>query len=254
MLRDFGVGVRLGLTLLAIVVIGGSAVSGIYLREHHAGRDEREGFTTDDIRAHYHGMRFKSPMLVAIKDKQHPEDLDPELRAALIEWLEGDAIMQNYANMELGDKQPAEIIRANCVSCHDADALDLEAYPELPLRYPNQVQKVAMARDIMPVDEKVLLASLHAHALGLASLCMITVLLLALTRAPSAVKGMLAVLIGGGLLLDLGAWIPARDYEFLIWAIMGGGVAFQAGTTLSLLVVLLDLWLPRRTPSTGSSA
>lgn len=246
LLRDFGIGVRLGITLLCLVIIGGSAVSGYFLREHYANRDERPGFTIDDVRAHYHGIRSKAPMVVALDENNHPENLDPKLRQALLAWLNGDRLTQDYDNFDLGDMAPAEIIAANCVSCHDANATGPDAYPQLPLRYFDDVRAASISRDINPVAEEVQLASLHAHSLGLASVCMIAVLLLALTRSPSAWKGLLAILVGGGLLLDLAAWIPARDNVALVWAIMGGGFAFQAGTVLALCTVILDLWLPRR--------
>ncbi|MCL4220589.1 MAG: hypothetical protein KJZ65_04390 [Phycisphaerales bacterium] len=245
LLRDFGVGVRIGLTLLCLVILGGSAVSGMYLRDHHSGRDERAGFSVDDIRAHYHGIRSKSPMVVALDENKHPKDLDPKLRAALLDWLNGDRLTQDYDNFDLGDMAPAEILADNCISCHDANATGPDAYPQLPLRYFDQVKAASVSRDIQPVSEKVLMASLHAHALGIGSVCIIAVLLLALTRAPSAFKGLFAVLIGAGLLIDLAAWIPVRDNVTLVWAIMGGGLAFQAGTVLALCTVILDLWLPR---------
>ncbi|KAA0216934.1 MAG: hypothetical protein DYG94_02525 [Leptolyngbya sp. PLA3] len=248
LLRNFGPGVRLGLTLLCLVILGGSGVSGYFLREHHAGRDLRQGFSFDDIRAHYHGMRSKSPMIVALEEKNHPANLDPKLREALINWLNSDRLTQDYDNFDLGDLAPAEILAANCVSCHDANATGPDAYPQLPLRYFDDVRTASVSRNINPVDPKKLIISLHAHSLGLASLCMVTVLLLALTRAPSPCKGVLAVLIGGGLLVDLAAWIPAADNAAWVYAIMGGGFAFQAGTVLALCTVILDLWLPLGKP------
>lgn len=249
LLRDFGAGVRLGLTLLCLVILGGSAVSGMYLRDHHSGRDERAGFSVDDIRAHYHGIRSKSPMIVALEENNHPENLDPAARTALINWLNGDRLTQDYDNFDLGDMAPAEILAANCVSCHDANATGPDAYPKLPLRYFDEVKAASVSRDIQPVSDKVLMASMHAHSLGIGSVCILAVLLLALTRAPSAFKGLCAILIGAGLLIDLAAWFPVRDNVVFVWAIMGGGFAFQAGTVLALCTVILDLWLPRRKPT-----
>ncbi|GAB4386403.1 MAG: hypothetical protein Kow0022_15290 [Phycisphaerales bacterium] len=258
LLRDFGFGVRLGITLLCLVILGGSAVSGYFLREHYAKRDERPEFSLDDIRAHYHGIRSRAPMLIALEETNHPAELnvelDPRLRKALLDWLHGDRLAQDYDNFDLGDLAPAEILASNCVSCHDANAKGEHAYPQLPLRYFDDVRAASISREINPVAEEVQLASLHAHALGLASVCMISVLLLALTRAPSAVKGIVAVLVGGGLLVDLGAWIPARDHAGLVYAIVGGGLAFQLGTVLALCIVILDLWLPRRRSDGPASA
>ncbi len=244
-LRDFGFGVRLGLTLLAFVIVGGSVVSGLYLRSHHDNRDEQEGFTLDDIRAHYHGIRSESPMLGAL-ERDHPEDMDAGQRRVLIDWLTGDKVRENYDNFDLGENMPEEIIAASCVSCHDSGATGPEAYPELSLRYFDDVMANSISRDINPVSPKVLAASLHAHSLALGTMCIVMVLLVALTRAPRPVVGVLAVMIGAGLLVDLGSWIPARQNAVFIYGIVGGGLVFQVGVVVSLVVVVLDLWLPQK--------
>ncbi|VAX42825.1 hypothetical protein MNBD_PLANCTO03-2328 [hydrothermal vent metagenome] len=244
-LRDFGFGVRLGLTLLAFVILGGSAVSGLYLRAHHDNRDEREGFTLDDIRAHYHGIQSKSPMLGAL-ERSHPEDLDTDQRQVLIDWLTSDRVREDYDNFDLGENMPEEIIAVSCVSCHDSGATGAEAYPELSLRYFDDVMANAVSREIKPVSLEVLTASLHAHSLALGTMCLVMVLLVALTRAPRSVVGVLAVMIGAGLLADLGSWIPARQNAAFIYGIVGGGLLFQIGVVLSLVIVVLDLWLPRK--------
>lgn len=246
-LRDFGVGVRLGLTLLALVILGGSAVSGLYLRSHHTGRDEQRAFTLDDIRAHYHGIRSEAPLLQALR-RGHPEGLPDAQRQALLDWLTSDRVREDYDNFDLGENMPEEIIATGCVSCHDAGATGPEAYPQLPLRYFDSVMANAVSREIHPVSPEILMASLHAHSLSLASLCIITVLLLALTRAPRAIIGILSLLIGAGLLIDLASWIPARGNELFVYGIVGGGFMFQAGVALALLVVIIDLWAPRSRP------
>ena len=243
-LRDFGFGVRLGLTLLCLVILGGSAVSGWYMKEHHDNRDERKGFNLDDIRAHYHGIKTEAPMLAAL-ERGHPEDLPEAQRGALISWLKSDSVAADYDNFDLGENMPEEIIAISCVDCHDSGASGPDAYPELSLRYRDDVMAVAQGREVNPVNEKVLLASLHAHSLALGSVCIISVLLLALSRAPRFIAGLLATMTGAGLLLDVGSWIPARANEAFIYAIVVGGFLFQAGVVLSLIIVIADLWLPR---------
>lgn len=243
-IRDFGAGVRLALTLLALTVLGGSAASGWYLREHHTNRDEQPGFTLDDIRAHYHGIRSTAPMLAAL-ERNHPEGLDPAMRQALIDWLEGDSLRDDYDNFDLGDMAPEAIIADNCLDCHSSDATAAGADPDLSLRYFDEVMTLSVSREINPVDIKILAASLHAHSLGLAALALITVLLLALTRLPRPLTGLIAVVTAAGLFIDLAAWFPTRSWEPGVYLIVGGGFAFQAGTVLALLVVIADLWLPR---------
>lgn len=245
-LRDFGFGVRLGLTLLALVILGGSAVSGMYLKSHHSNRDERGMFSLDDIRAHYHGIRSEAPLLTAL-ERGHPEALPAAQRQSLIDWLRSDRVREDYDNFDLGENMPEEIIATGCVGCHDTGATGPDAYPALPLRYFDDVMANAVSREINPVSPEVLMASLHAHSLSLAALCAITVLMLALTRAPRWLAGLLSVLIGAGLLIDLASWIPARDNGAFIYGIVGGGLMFQAGVALGLVVVIIDLWAPRST-------
>jgi hypothetical protein len=243
-LRDFGVGARLALTILAITVLGGSAASGWYLRTHHDNRDERPGFTIDDIRAHYHGIQSKAPMLLAL-ERGHPEGLDPVATKALTQWLKSDTIRQDYDNFDLGDFAPETIIAENCIDCHSADASGPGTFPSLSLRYFDDVMDVSVSREINPVDIKVLAASLHAHTLGLAALTLITVLLLALTRLPGSITGLIASATAIGLFLDLGAWLLTRTWEPGVYLIIGGGFVYQAGMILSLLVVIADLWIPK---------
>jgi len=244
-LRDFGAGVRLALTILAITVLGGSAASGWYLRMHHDNRDERPGFTLDDIRAHYHGIQSKAPMLLAL-ERGHPEGLDPAASKALTDWLTGSRIREDYDNFDLGDFAPETIIAENCIDCHSADASGSGTDPALSLRYFDDVMKVSVSREINPVDIKLLAASLHAHTLGLAALTLITVFLLALTRLPRPITGLIATATALGLFVDLAAWLVTRNWEPGVYLIVGGGILYQAGMILSLLIVIVDLWLPKR--------
>ncbi len=243
-LRDFGFGVRLALTILALTVLGGSAASGWHMRMHHEDRDERPGLTIDDIRAHYHGIQSKAPMLVAL-ERGHPEGLDPQAKKALEDWLTGDSIRGDYDNFDLGDFAPETIIAENCISCHSADASGPGTFPALSLRYFDDVMDVSVSREINPVDIKVLATSLHTHTLGLASLTLIAVLMLALTRLPSRLTGLIAAATALGLFVDLGAWLLTRTWEPGVYLIVGGGFVYQAGMILSLLVVIVDLWLPK---------
>lgn len=243
-IRDFGIGVRFALTLLALTVLGGSAASGWYLKTHHDGRDERPGFTVDDIKAHYHGIQSVAPMLAAL-ERGHPADLAQQQRDALIAWLKSDSLRQDYDNFDLGDMAPETIIAENCLSCHASDAKGDGAYPALSLRYFDEVMTVSVSRVINPVDIKVLAASLHAHSLGLAALTLITVFLLALTRLPRPLTGLIAVVTALGLFVDLGAWLITRHWEPGVYLILGGGLAYQVGMVIGLLVVIADLWLPR---------
>lgn len=243
-LRDFCFGVRLAITILSLTIIGGSVASGVYLYKVKEKRDEREGLTIDDVRAHYHGLESKPPMLVAL-ESGHPEDLPGRERQALIDWLKGDKLEENYDNFDLGDLAPEEIIIANCVSCHARSASGPDAAPQIPLQYFNEVRALSVGRTVNPVDEKILFASLHTHSLSLATLSVVVLGLLALTRLPGVVVGSVSVVTAAGLFADLASWVPARDHAWLVEVLVVGGAMYQGGLVLALVLVMLDVWWPK---------
>lgn len=121
-LRSLSAGTRLGLTLLVLTLFGGYVIaSGLHLVEHHQARDGRDGMTLDDLRGAYHGGDNESPLRRALENN-HPPELSDAARTALLTWLESTTISEDYDNLDLGDNAPAEIIDANCLSCHAGQA------------------------------------------------------------------------------------------------------------------------------------
>lgn len=240
---------KIGVLGLVIAMVGGAAVSGMFMALHHGGRDERPGLTIDDIRAHYHGITAPAPLLAALRDG-HPEPLDARRRDLLIKWLEGDSakLGEAYDNLDLGEDAPSEIIAANCLACHARGATGPDAYPALPLDYWDDVRAVAISRDVKPVDGKILAASTHTHALAMASMGIVMALLAVLTRWPRAMVGLVLAAMGLGLVADVGGWwLTTLDVAF-VWSIVVGGAAFNGGIGLLGVMVLADLVLPTRTP------
>ncbi|MCC7173177.1 MAG: hypothetical protein IT459_22195, partial [Planctomycetes bacterium] len=45
---------------------------------------------------------------------------------------------------------------------------------------------------------------------------------------------------------DLAGWFLARESAALVWLVIGGGSAFAGGAALGCVLVLGELWLPRR--------
>src|SRR5690606_34840907 len=159
----------IGIGCLVLTLLGGAAVSGWYLRMHHDRRDDRHGFTLDDVRAHYHGIESKAAILVAL-EANHPDDLPAAERDILLAWLRSGRLSEDYDNLELGASAPGEVIAARCVSCHSRRATGDDAWPALPLEFFDDVRAVAFSRDVRPVDIQILAASTHTHALSLATL------------------------------------------------------------------------------------
>ena len=244
-LRQLGFLARLGLTLIVLTLLGGLTVSGIYLAMHHENRDERPGLTMDDIRGHYAGINVPSPLLGAI-ERGHPKELPDQSRQVLIDWLRGNRISEDYDSLDLGDLAPAEIIASDCLSCHSRQSSGENAYPQLPLDYFDDVRAVAFSRDIRPVGVEVLAASTHTHAISLAVLALAAGGLLLLTRWPRGLTNTLVLLMGAGLACDLAGWWVARVNGEVVPLIVAGGFVFAAAVALSLVLVIADLWRPKK--------
>jgi len=121
MLRSLPYSFRAGIALLTITLVGGYFVSGLFLRWHYENRDEKPGLTMNDFVGAYHGVQSPSPLIEAL-ESGHPESLSDPERAALLEWLRGDRLSQDYDNLDLGENAPSEIIAFNCLDCHTRSA------------------------------------------------------------------------------------------------------------------------------------
>ncbi len=236
-LRDLGVMAKIGVACLILTLLGGAAASGLYLRLHHDNRDERAGFTIDDVRAHYHGIVSRAPLLVALEEG-HPVDLAQSEREILVSWLRSGRINEDYDNLELGASAPAELIAARCTGCHSRRASGEGAFAALPLEFFDDVRAVAFSRDVQPVGREILAASTHTHALSLATLGLVMSGLGLATGWPRRLTGALVLLCGAGLLGDIGAWWVARWWVEAAWVIVVAGVVFN-GAVVGLGVVAL---------------
>ena len=103
---------RIGIALTMFVLLGGYVVSGIHMNWHYENRDEEPGLTINDIIGAYHGVQSPSPLVQALEEG-HPETLSDPERDALLEWLRGDQLSQQYDNLDLGEDAPSEIIAFN---------------------------------------------------------------------------------------------------------------------------------------------
>ena len=68
--------------------------------------------------------------------------------------------------------------------------------------------------------------------------------MLCMTSWPRAWVGLLTLLSGMGLLVDLGCWWIAREQAWAVYAIIAGGGMYCLATTLSGVSILLDLLRP----------
>jgi len=229
--------------VLVLTLLGGLAVSGIYMAIHHENRDEQPGLTLNDVRGHYAGVNVPSPLLGAL-EREHPETQADASRQVLIDWLKGDRISEDYDSLDLGDLAPAEIIAADCLSCHSRQSNGEDACPDLPLDFYDDVTAVAYSIDIRPVDTEVLAASTHTHAISLSVMAMASSGLLLLTGWSRRIVNPLILLTALGLAADLSGWWLARVSPGVVPMIVAGGFIFASGVGLSLLLVIGDLWRP----------
>jgi len=247
-LRSTSFGVRIGLTALLLVFAIGLAASVAYIHDHHQNKDGEPGVSMTDLRGTYHGVSVPSPLRMAL-EANHPaplaEPLPPATRTALLEWLGRDdaAISRDYDNLDLGDLAPSELIASNCLTCHGrADAAAKGG--NLTLDSWESVKKVAFGKEINPPPISILIISTHAHALTLAALAALLILLLAFTRFGCTTQGWIGFFLGVGLLADISGWWLARKFEAFVYAIVAGGAIFNLAFCLALLLLFLELWLP----------
>lgn len=249
-LRDLGLLARFGVLCTVLTLLGGTAVSGLFLYLKQEKRDEREGLTVDDIKGHYHGMSTKAPLLVAL-ESGHPneltgEELPNEERDALTQWLTGDRVSQDFDNFDLGDFAPAEIMAVSCLDCHSRTSEGEHAAAEIPLEYWDDVEPLSASRDIQPVSLTILAASTHTHALGLSALTLVLAWLALLTSWPKRLMGLLVGATGLGLLLDIGGWWLTREWIDFAYLIMGAGAVYNGGMVVLGLLVIADLLMPAK--------
>ena len=254
-LRDLGFFARLGVLCTVLTLLGGTAVSGMFLYLKQEMRDQRAGLTVDDIKGHYHGMATKAPLLVALTSG-HPDDLTeddlPETeRQALIDWLTGDRVSQDYDNFDLGDMAPSEIMAVSCLECHSRQSEGEHAAAEIPLEFWDDVEPLSASRDIQPVSLTILAASTHTHALGLSAVTLVLCWLALLTSWRRGLVGVLVGATGLGLLLDIGGWWLTREWIEFAYLIMGAGAVYNGGMVLLSLLVIGDVLMPGKKRATA---
>ncbi|MGH7150371.1 MAG: hypothetical protein ACREIU_06730 [Planctomycetota bacterium] len=240
--RDLPAPVRAGLSCALLAILGGFAASGAHVRFHLSNRDDRPGLSVDDFRGAYRGIRTRAPLLLAL-ERGHPADLPDGERKALLDWLRGSRLAEDYDDPDRGEEAPAEVLGRRCLSCHSRNA----AAPASPnLDFWDDVKAAAISRDVRPVDVRILAASTHTHALSLGGLAILLGALLLATRWPRRIVHGTALLLGLSLLLDLSSWWLSRSSEAFLALLLVSGTLFNLLAVLATAGILLDLWLPKR--------
>ncbi|GJQ28124.1 MAG: hypothetical protein HBSAPP03_00080 [Phycisphaerae bacterium] len=259
-LRSLPLAVRLAIVCVCGVLGIGLSASLQHMRWHYEKRDERAGFTLDDVRGAYHGMRSISPLRQAL-ERGHPPAMPLADRDALLDWLLGkkDAagnrpkegnpkLSTDFDNLDLGERAPAEIMRANCLSCHGRGATDPIA-KTYPLEFWDDVKAISFSREINPTDPKKLAISIHAHALSLGTMLVVIAGLFWCTGWPRRLVGWVTFLAAAGLLADFAGQLASRAWEPGIYLIVAGGALGNGLMALMLVGISADVLRPAKTPS-----
>jgi hypothetical protein len=232
--------------LLMVVMLGGLAASVAQIYQHHAPRDGEPGLSYTDVAGAYHGVKAESPMLRAMR-QNHPPELPAPEREALVAWLSGTRLSEDFDNADLGEMAPIEIIARSCLSCHAR--ANAEKHPiarRIPLDYFDDVRKVSVSRDLRPMERRILIITTHTHALALASLTAVIASLCLITTWPGLIRLGLPLVAALGLALDIGGGWAARAFEPAVWMILLGGGAYNGSMALMGLCVLVECLKPRR--------
>jgi hypothetical protein len=247
--------IKVGLSALLLTLLMGMGASMLHIYYHYERRDEQPGLTRDDLASAYHGLNAPSPLLASL-ERGHPEELPADARAVLISWLKGPRINEDYDNIDLDDQAPAEIIASSCLSCHSRQAPASAggggggAARAIPLEYWDDIKRLAFSREIAPVPLKITAVSTHTHALSLGTMSLLLAGLAIMTSFPRWLAGGLVMFTGLALMVDIASWWGARTSVIFVDVIMVAGTIYAAGTTLLILLIFLDLWLPKKRETT----
>ncbi len=250
-LRTQQIGIRIGLTALVLVLLGGLAASAAHLVNHYANRDERPELTLDDIKGAYHGIDTPSLLRSAL-ERGHPEQLPAAEKQVLLDWLAGTRIVEDYDSLDL-EIPPAEIIASRCLECHTRQTGAEAGTPKPPLEYFDDIKSIAFSREIRATPDSVLAMSTHAHALSMSIQGIVVVALALLTRWPIRSISLLIAVMGLGLLGDIGGWWMARFSPSWAVCIVISGAGYSISQAILLLLVVADLWWPGRVEAIPSS-
>jgi hypothetical protein len=234
---------RLGIAALVVTLLGGYIVSGLHLRWHYDNRDEIPGLTMDDFIGAYHGVQSPSPLVAAL-ESGHPEELSEPERSALLQWLSGDRVSQDYDNLDLGENAPSEIIAFNCLDCHTRDASGEGTRADIPLDYWDDIRGIAYSKDIQPAGKNIVAMSQHTHAPTMAVILLVLGILGICTRFSLRFIGFVMFASGTGLMVDMAGWWITRELAWFAYAVVAGGAIYAIGTSIIGFCIIIDCIIP----------
>lgn len=271
---------KLLVTLLVLILGVGYLFGAANILLKHESADGEPGVTIDDLRAHFHGMTrtFKpedkvtvhSLMLKEVGPRGGMRDYleqggEPAVRA-LIKWLENGALEKEFDQpglAEPGDPSARDVIKSQCVECHNADGGDMEDLPyaatadsDPEFKLVAEASEPEITREeqgmqtveIKPISIPRLVQVTHVHILSIPVFTFLVGVLFLMTGLPQFVKLVLTPLPMLAIILDIGSWWAARWVEPFIYVIGAAGALFGVTYALQILCILLSTWFGRRDP------
>jgi hypothetical protein len=242
-LGQYPLAARVGLTGIVLTLAMGLAASMAHLRGHSAKRDQQPGFSLDDVRAAYRGLKGEAPMGKVLRDGHAPQ-LPQQDRDALLAWLASPNPAATFADPDAVELTPQELMSRSCASCHDG-AGSASKGGGVRLSSWGDIERYATVKNFDPTPREILLVSTHTHATGMGTLAAVLAAGGLLTRWRRG-AGVLTGVMGVGVLIDIASWWLARGAEFFVPMIVLGGGMFGLGSGLLCVLVLAELWLPIR--------
>jgi hypothetical protein len=269
---------KLLVTLLLLIIGPGYLFGTANILFKHRLADGEPDLTIDDLRAHFHGMTrtfqpedkvtVNSLMLQEVRPEGGMREYlekggEPAVRG-LIKWLENAALEAEFAQAGLaepGDPSARDIIKAQCIECHNADGGDMEdvpyaatadSEPEFNLVSVTAKPEITTEAqglqtvEIKPISTARLIHVTHAHILSMPIFTFVVGALFLMTGLPQFIKLVLGPLPLLAVLLDIGGWWAARFVEPFIFVIGAAGGLFGATYALQILCILGSMWLGRR--------
>ncbi|MHB8970523.1 MAG: hypothetical protein ACYC3X_10425 [Pirellulaceae bacterium] len=270
---------KLMITLLLLIIGPGYLFGTANIFFKHQNADGEPGLTVDDLRATFHGMTktfqldektiVTSAMLKQVRAggdmREHLDKGGEPAVRGLLTWLENTAKEDEFAKPGLadpGDPSAQQIIKAQCVECHNADGGDMEEVPYAATAESEPEYKLVMVTAkpeitvqaaglrtlvIKPISESKLVHVTHIHVLTMPIFTFVVGVLFLMTGIPQSIKLLIGPLPLLAVLLDISGWWIARYVEPFIFVIGAAGGLFGATYALQILCVLGSMWLGKKT-------
>ena len=116
----------------------------------------------------------------------------------------------------------------------------------MPLDYFDDVRKLAVSREIKPMEKRILVMSTHTHALAMVPLTALVGGLMLCVTTPRVLRNGLPLLASLALAGDIAGWWIARQAEGGVWLVLIAGGAYSAAMAAMIALVVVDVLRPGR--------